>query len=582
LFQIDQPHKNIYYFRRKYKGVANNTQNRVTYFSEVAIKGITLPEKFTFPFFYEPHPLTEIAATELQHYLETQIDLDHNFGLIENQEGLVIGKMFGVLVVEDKHGKLGYLSAFSGKLAGTNDHVMFVPPVFDMLIEDSFFLKEQYILNSINDKIKEIEANEDYIKLKLDFRQFTIQSVKEIADFKKEIKKNKDNRKKLRERRKDTLNEQDYARFESYLIKHSLHDKYKLNTLSEQWGQRLDGIQAALAEFDNTAEALKKDRKEKSSALQHQLFEQYVFLNKDNKRKSLHAIFSETAFGKPPAAAGECATPKLLQYAFLNGYKPLAMAEFWWGAPPKSEIRKHKQFYPACTGKCKPILEHMLEGIEVDENPLLINLGKDKELEIIYEDDSFVVVNKPAELLSVPGIQIQDSVYTRLQAKFVNIEPLIIHRLDMATSGLLVVAKTKDAHKNIQKQFLKRSVNKRYTALLSKVIEHQEGEITLPLRGDLDNRPRQLVCFEFGKKAITKWKVIQRNETTTKVHFWPLTGRTHQLRMHAAHEMGLNAPIVGDDLYGTTSDRLHLHAAHLEFTHPVTSERLSFDVKEDF
>lgn len=582
MFQIDQPHKNIYYFRRKYKGVANNTQNRVTYFSEVAIKGITLPEKFTFPFFYEPHPLTEIAATELQHYLETQIDLDHNFGLIENQEGLVIGKMFGVLVVEDKHGKLGYLSAFSGKLAGTNDHVMFVPPVFDMLIEDSFFLKEQYILNSINDKIKEIEANEDYIKLKLDFRQFTIQSVKEIADFKKEIKKNKDNRKKLRERRKDTLNEQDYARFESYLIKHSLHDKYKLNTLSEQWGQRLDGIQAALAEFDNTAEALKKDRKEKSSALQHQLFEQYVFLNKDNKRKSLHAIFSETAFGKPPAAAGECATPKLLQYAFLNGYKPLAMAEFWWGAPPKSEIRKHKQFYPACTGKCKPILEHMLEGIEVDENPLLINLGKDKELEIIYEDDSFVVVNKPAELLSVPGIQIQDSVYTRLQAKFVNIEPLIIHRLDMATSGLLVVAKTKDAHKNIQKQFLKRSVNKRYTALLSKVIEHQEGEITLPLRGDLDNRPRQLVCFEFGKKAITKWKVIQRNETTTKVHFWPLTGRTHQLRMHAAHEMGLNAPIVGDDLYGTTSDRLHLHAAHLEFTHPVTSERLSFDVKEDF
>jgi len=287
-------------------------------------------------------------------------------------------------------------------------------------------------------------------------------------------------------------------------------------------------------------------------------------------------------FGKPPAAAGECATPKLLQYAFLNGLRPVAMAEFWWGAPPKSEIRKHRQFYPACTGKCKPILEHMLEGILVDDNPLLINQGEDRKLEIVYEDDSFVVVNKPAELLSVPGIQIQDSVYTRLKAAFVNIEPLIIHRLDMATSGLLVVAKTKEAHKNIQKQFLKRTVNKRYTALLSKIINKQEGGITLPLRGDLDNRPRQLVCFEFGKKAMTKWKVIETKETTTKVHLWPLTGRTHQLRMHAAHELGLNAPIVGDDLYGTSAERLYLHAAYLEFIHPVTNEKLAFEVVEDF
>lgn len=560
----------------------NNSQNIISYFPDSSINEIPLPERFTFPFHYEPHPLTKIAAAELQHYLETQTDLDHNFGLIENQNGAAVGKMFGVLVVQDTKGKLGYLSAFSGKLAGSNNHPKFVPPVFDMLIENSFFLKEQYILNSINKQVKEIESNKDYKSLKQEFEQSSAQSIEEISAFNKKIKSNKENRKRLREEQKNILSEDDYPHFEAFLIKHSLHYKHQFNVLSNKWVEILEEIKSRMSQFDNNIEALKKERKEKSFALQQQLFEQYAFLNKDNKKKSLQAIFSDTVFGKPPAAAGECATPKLLQYAFLNGYKPLAMAEFWWGVPPKSEIRKHKQFYPACTGKCKPILEHMLEGIPIDENPLLKNPGEGRKLEIIYEDDSFVVVNKPVELLSVPGIQIRDSVYTRLQSVFANIEPLIIHRLDMATSGLLVVAKTKEAHKDIQRQFLKRTVTKRYTALLSKVRDQQEGEISLPLRGDIDNRPRQLVCFEFGKKAITKWKVIQRNETTTKIHFWPLTGRTHQLRMHAAHELGLNAPIVGDELYGTTSNRLYLHAAQLEFVHPITKKALSFEVAEDF
>lgn len=562
--------------------MTNNNQNSISYFSDSALNGISLPERFTFPFFYEPHPLTVIAASELQQYLETQTDLDHNFGLIEDQQGIAVGKMFGVLVVHDTHGKPGYLSAFSGKLAGSNNHSKFVPPVFDMLMEDSFFLKEQYILNDINKQVKKIEANEEYKNLKLDFELAYAQSIEEITAFKQQLKSNKSDRKKLRAEQKNTLSEQEYADLEAYLIRYSLHDKHQFNMLCNKWAQLLEEKQLALKPFLTSIEALKKDRKEKSNALQQQLFDQYVFLNKDNKEKSLEAIFRDTVFGKPPAAAGECATPKLLQYAFLNGYKPLAMAEFWWGIPPKSEIRKHKQFYPACTGKCKPILAHMLEGMALDDDPFLKNLGEDKKLEIVYEDDYFVIVNKPSGLLSVPGIQIQDSVYSRLKYAFQDTEPLIIHRLDMATSGLLVVAKTKEAHKDIQKQFLKRTVNKRYTALLSKVITSQEGEITLPLRGDLDNRPRQLVCFEFGKKAITKWKVIQRNETTTKVHFWPLTGRTHQLRMHAAHELGLNAPIVGDELYGNGSARLHLHAAHLEFVHPITKEKLSFDIVEDF
>lgn len=556
--------------------------NVLVYFSEDKIKEIELPEKFTFPFFYSPHPLAEIAASELQHYLENQTDLDHNFGLNPNQNGLVIGKMFGVLVVEDKQGKLGYLSAFSGKLAGTNIHRKFVPPVFDMLTENSFFLQEEEILNAINRQIEEIESDKNYICLKSDFEKFSIQSNQELVDFKIQLKQNKTERKKLREKQKPLLSEQDYILFEEDLIKQSLRDKYELRVLEHNLNKTLEEFKAKIIPFDNQIEQLKTKRKEKSSILQQQLFEQYSFLNQYGKSKSLGAIFSETVFGKPPAGAGECATPKLLHYAFKNGYKPLAMAEFWWGASPKSEIRKHKQFYPACTGKCEPTLKYMLEGIETDENPFLKNYGEGKPLEIIFEDNSFVVVNKPFDLLSVPGINVKDSVYTRLKAMFVTIEPLMIHRLDMATSGLLVVAKTKEAHKHIQKQFLKRTVKKRYTALLSKVIDKSEGEIHLPLRGDLDDRPRQLVCFEFGKKASTKFEVIERKNNTTKIHFYPITGRTHQLRMHSAHELGLNAPIIGDDLYGNPSDRLYLHASYIEFIHPVTQEKVIFEVKEDF
>ncbi len=562
--------------------MVNNTPNNIIYFSDSSIKGIELPACFTFPFYYEPHPLTKIATAELQSYLETQTDLHHNFGLGKDQQGPVVGKMFGVLVVQDKEGKLGYLSAFSGKLAGSNDHSKFVPPVFDMLIENGFFLKEQEIINTINLQIKKIESGDDYKNLKHKLERSNASSIQEIADFKKQLKSNKADRKKLREEQKNSLSVDAYQDFEADLIKQSLRDKHLLNVLSSKWEQLLGEIRSGIEQSETEVEELKNERRDRSSTLQKQLFEQYEFLNKDGVRKSLQSIFNDTTFGKPPSAAGECATPKLLQYAFLNGYKPLAMAEFWWGASPKSEIRKHKQFYPACTGKCKPILKHMLEGIPLDEDPLIKNPGESRELKIVYEDDDLVIVNKPAELLSVPGIHIRDSVYTRLKAAFVNIEPLMIHRLDMATSGLLVVAKTKEAHKLIQRQFLKRTVNKRYTALLSKVMAPSEGEITLPLRGDLHNRPRQLVCYEFGKKSITKWKVISANETTTKVYFWPLTGRTHQLRVHSAHEQGLNAPIVGDDLYGTVAERLYLHASYLEFAHPITKEKLSFEVAEDF
>lgn len=554
----------------------------MSYFLEESIKQITLPERFTFPFYYEPHPLTRIAAAELQHYLETQTDLEHNFGLDANQDGTAIGKMFGVLVVRCTEGKLGYLSAFSGKLAGSNDHPEFVPPVFDMLAENSFFLKEVEIINSINIQVNELASDESYLRLSQDIEKLFDESRQEITAFRKQLKSNKDSRKKLREQLKSSLDLQEYAIAEAQLVKQSLYDKHQLKTLTDKWEQLLEEMRTRLAQFEANIEALKSDRKERSAALQQQLFDQYVFLNKDGKSKSLHEIFSVTPFGKPPSAAGECAIPKLLQFAFVNGYEPIAMGEFWWGAAPKSEIRKHKHFYPACTGKCKPILEHMLEGMPVDENPLLNTPKKDSRLEIIYEDESLVVVNKPSGLRSVPGVNVRDSVYTSLKDILGDTEPLIVHRLDMDTSGLMVVAKTKEAHKHIQRQFLKRTVSKRYTALLSKVIDQSEGEIDLPLSADLFNRPRQLVCFTSGKKSVTKWKVVKRYESMTRVDFWPLTGRTHQLRMHSAHELGLNAPIVGDDLYGTASERMYLHAAHIEFIHPEKKEKVRFEAEVGF
>lgn len=554
--------------------VNNSLPNKIIYFSEEEIIDLVIPEKFTFPFYYKPDELTKFAVSQLQDYLENEFSAEHNFGLNSQQNGLIIGKMFGVLVVKDNEGKLGYLSSFSGKLAGTNEHERFVPPVFDMLTENSFFKKEEQILNQFNYEIDKLESDKEFIQLKSDFEKYFRESIDELAAFKIWIKNNKAQRKKIREAALNDLSEIE-------LIRQSNLDQFKLKMLKESWDDFLNAIKHRINEFEEKIENLKKVRKEKSSALQNQLFEQYSFLNKDGKAKSLQSIFAETIFEKPPAGAGECSTPKLLQYAFLNNLKPISFAEFWWGASPKSEVRKHKHFYPACSGKCRPILKHMLAGIEIEENLLLRNLGKDKELKIVYEDESFVVVNKPAELLSVPGIEIHDSVYTRLQ-DILDVEPLIIHRLDMSTSGLLIVAKTKDAHKNIQHQFLKRTVKKRYSALLSKAINENEGEIDLPLSGDLNDRPRQLVCFENGKKAITKWQVVEKNEQTTKVHFWPLTGRTHQLRMHAAHELGLNAPIIGDDLYGTAAKRLHLHAASLEFIHPKTKETIKFEVKEDF
>ncbi|WP_353119303.1 pseudouridine synthase [Myroides odoratus] len=546
------------------------------------ISRITRPEKFTFPFYYEPHPLSIMASEELQRELESHILLAPLFDPASS-ECLPAGKMFGVLVVENQAGELGYLRGFSGKLGSFTHLEGFVPPVFDLWNKDSFFTKEEAVLNAINAQIETLQKESIYQHTKELLQQQIASEKKAIADKKQLLKQLKTERKVLREQQESQLNPLEFEAFNEDLIKQSLRDKHELRVLTTYWQEQIEATKQVILDFDLHINSLKEERKQKSNALQHQLFQQYRFLNYNQEEQDLLAIFEKTALQQPPAAAGDCAAPKLLQYAYLNGYKPLAMAEFWWGESPKSEIRKHLHYYPACRGKCEPILGHMLQGLAVDDNPLLVNPELQRPIEIVYEDEDLAIVNKPEEFLSVPGIYIQDSIYERMKIRYPKATgPIIVHRLDMATSGILIIAKNKEAHKALQSQFIKKTVTKRYVALLDGIVEGNEGYIDLPLRVDLEDRPRQMVCFEHGKPAKTKWEVIERKDGKTKVYFYPITGRTHQLRMHASHPMGLNTPIVGDDLYGTKSTRLFLHAESITFKHPRTQETVSFQVKEGF
>ena len=354
--------------------------------------------------------------------------------------------------------------------------------------------------------------------------------------------------------------------------------------MEHAWKERITPLQQTVSDYEADIQALKSERKQRSAALQQKLFEQFKMLNYRGEVKTLCDIFGQTVHKTPPAGAGECAAPKLLQQAYLHGWKPVAMAEFWWGESPKMEIRHHGHYYPACKGKCEPILGHMLQGLEVDENPILKELQSGKKtLDIIYEDEWLAVVNKPAGMLSVPGKEDVVSVYSMMRERYPDADgPLIVHRLDMATSGLLVVAKTKQVHQNLQAQFKNRSVGKRYIALLQGNVSQDAGTVELPLCPNPLDRPRQMVHTGYGKPAVTDFEVLERKDNRTRIAFYPRTGRTHQLRVHAAHPLGLHCPIIGDELYGRKAERLYLHAEMLEFTHPVTGKRISITQKADF
>lgn len=543
------------------------------------ISGIAAPEKFTFPFYYEPHELSRIATTELQSYLEKQTDFEHNFGLQENQEGLVIGKMFGVLVCQNQKGELGFLWAFSGKLAGVNHLSYFVPTIFDMLHEDGFFRKEEEVLNAINRQIEILENSDELQNKKNQLDVIKIEALTDIQNQKDKIKRLKYERDEKRNSFTD-LSTSEIEQLELELSEESKKESILLKKMTKYWNFQIENAQKEVNLLLDEINQLKEERRQKSSALQQKLFAEYSFLNQFGERKSIGEIFNDN----PPAGAGECAAPKLLHYAFEHQLKPIAMAEFWWGKSPKSEIRKHKQFYPACKSKCEPILmSHMLKGLEMETNPFQENPAEGKNIEIIYEDDVLAVINKPAEFLSVPGKIISDSVYQRVKELYPNATgPLIVHRLDMSTSGLMLIAKDEETYVKLQSQFIKRTIKKRYVALLDGILEANDGFIDLPLRVDLDDRPRQLVCYDHGKPAQTKWEKIEVRNNQTLVYFYPITGRTHQLRVHASHELGLKTPIVGDDLYGSKANRLHLHAESLTFEHPISKESIIIQKEAEF
>lgn len=422
------------------------------------------PERFTFPFCYEPHPLCILAAEEVKHEIER----------INPTEG----KMFGVMVVQEGDSRLAFLAAYSGLLEGRNDWDYFVPPVFDAQQPDGYF--------------------------------------------------------KTRERE---------------IMQSEAH-------------------------------------RQMSQDLQLWLFRQYRMLNARGQVRDLVEIWQDyhpsprirSKYPLPPGGTGDCCAPKLLQYAYQHGLKPVCMAEFWWGSSPKSEVRHHGEFYPACRGKCKPVLTWMLQGLDVDPDPEKARLPR-LHVQIVYEDEALAVVNKPAGMLSVPGRRERYSVAVWAQRRWEG--ALLVHRLDMWTSGLLLVAKTMEAYHHLQRQFEEHTVKKKYLALVEGAPAVEHGVIDLPLSSDPINHPRQVVDYEHGKRAITEYRVLTRGDMSL-LALWPHTGRTHQLRMHCAHPDGLGCPIVGDELYGHKSDRLYLQAQAIAFAHPVTGKRMHFELPDSF
>lgn len=552
-------------------------------FHPLEVENQEIPEIFNYPFYYTPNSLCKRASEELQGYLENQQDFQHNFGLGKHQEGLVIGKMFGIMIVQRKNGQYGYIAAFSGKLAESNFVNGFVPPIYDTLDQEGFYKIGEQQLNEYTKQIKLLETKDSYITLQNEYKQAEIDYQEALADYKKFMKAEKVKRKKSREEAKKNLDDLALEQHLSMLEKESIHQHYRLKDLKNHWTEKIEALKTKLSEEQHIIDDKKEQRKTLSNSLQHKLHQQYSFLNAREESKGLSEIFEQTVMKVPPAGSGECAAPKLFQFAYLNDLKPICMAEFWWGASPKSEVRKHKNYYPSCKGKCEPILGHMLEGLQVEENPLLQYNNSVKSIEIIYEDEYLLAVNKPHEFLSVPGKEIKDSVLARIKKMYPDAKgPLLVHRLDMSTSGILLVAKNEYIHKKLQFQFIKRYVNKRYVAILDGELKEDSGLIDLPLIGDFYDRPRQKVCYETGKQAKTRFKVLDRTNQRTRIQFFPITGRTHQLRVHAAHKNGLNMPIKGDDLYGKKADRLYLHAEFIQFEHPISKEKMSIKCPAPF
>ncbi len=524
------------------------------------------PKQFTFPFCYEPHPLCVAAANEVRHYISQRK---------EWRDELQKGKMLGVLIVDPSKSplkgetsysvsspfkgelervSLSFLAAFSGTLDGKTQHEYFVPPVFDLMSPGCYFQEEEAAISDINRRIAHLESSlsPSPLRTKMD---------EELAAYKEFMRQSK----AMRDAQRESISVDELGKNEQNLIKESQHQRAEYRRLRQAWEQRVFDDEAHLREQQAEIAQLQQERHERSIALQQWLFRQFTFLNARGEEKSLLDLFSPAI---PPSGAGECCAPRLLQAAYKEGLQPLCMAEFWVGASPTNEVRLDEHYYPACRSKCLPILTHMLEGLDVEPNPLLADQEKLlAQLHIIYNDGELAVVSKPAGMLSVPGKDGLPNVQDALKSAISSSKgPLIVHRLDMDTSGLMLVALTEEKYHELQDLFLHRQIHKVYHALLEREMPvGQEGTISLPLRPDIDDRPRQMVDREHGKPAETHYKVLANMDGHAFLELSPITGRTHQLRIHCAHPQGLNNPILGDRLYGKPGERLMLHAYAITF-----------------
>lgn len=530
---------------------------------------ITPPERFTYPFCYEPHALCRAVAARVQEYIKEHASI---------REDADRGKMFGVLIVEPQYNpqqdetslnaqrsslnlNTFFLAAYSGLLAGRNDWPWFVPPVVDAQQPDGVFKTREAEISAINKQIEEIENDKETQRLRHELARCREVERLEVDRFKAMMEKSK----KIRDLRRMQRNIEPTVAAE--LIRESQFQKAELRRLQKSHGEKVARAEEALRGIEERIEALRNRRREMSDALQRWLFSQYRMLNARGEEKDLIDIFRDFRGTLPPAAAGDCCAPKLLQYAYQHHLRPLCMAEFWWGESPQAEIRHHLEYYPSCRSRCLPILTWMMQGLDVDPNPQ--EKAESQSLPTVYEDNDIWVVDKPAGMLSVPGKIKRESVCDILKARCAEgDEPLVVHRLDMETSGLLVVAKNGVVQRWLQRQFEERKVEKRYVALVEGSVAKGGGVIDLPLRANPLDRPRQVVDREKGREALTRYEVLDSENGITRLALYPVTGRTHQLRVHCAHAEGLAAPIVGDRLYGHPATRLMLHCQQISFLMP--------------
>lgn len=529
-----------------------------------------IPLEFPSPFVDLPHPLAATASLLLQEKLKNDTPFHHDFFKDGN------GKMFGVLVVQDAFQRLGYLLAFSGMLDGDWHIDGFAPPLFQKTAFDHFLPKGEEEIKQLVEKRAEILIDSKYIEAREQWVLMVAESKRQQMDLQGVHVASRAARKVRRQLAEQNNENEALVR----LSFESQQDQRERRVLRVKLLGKVKKAEKALELYTEQIAALEKRHKRLSRELQKKVFDCYEVQSVEGQKADLRSFFSPKM---PPGGTGDCAAPKLLAVAKHHSYKPIALAEFWWGASPISGVRHHQHYYPSCRGKCGPLLPFMLQGVDVQITPELPIDAPSNEPQAVYEDDDLIVVNKPSGMLSVPGKTYTDSVELRMRNRYPQATgALMVHRLDMSTSGLLLVAKNAAAHKNLQAQFIERHIKKRYVAILDGVLKADSGEVSLPLRVEIDDRPRQRVCEEHGKPALTHWEVINRTETQTRVWFYPHTGRTHQLRLHASHKRGLAAPIAGDELYGVRDGRLKLHAQRLEFDHPVTGEHLCIEVDAPF